>query len=187
MTEVVLYHHAQGLTAGVRSFAERLRAAGHVVHTPDLFEGKTFSMLADGVAHAEELGPDTVIERGRLAADGFANEVVYAGLSMGVMPAQKLAQTKPGAKGALLIHSCVPLSFFGPWPHGVPLQIHTRGDDEYGDADVAREVAATVDGAELFLYPGDRHLFTDDSLPDYDAEASELVLQRVLAFLNAVG
>jgi dienelactone hydrolase len=103
------------------------------------------------------------------------------------MPAQLLAQTRPGAKGALLLHGAVPPSEFGgSWPQGVPLQIHTMEDDDWGDVDTARDLATTVEGAELFLYPGDRHLFTDKGLPDFDESAAAAVEQRVLGFLGNV-
>jgi dienelactone hydrolase len=192
MAEVLLFHHALGLTAGCLSFADELRAAGHVVHAPDLYEGKTFSELADGVRHADEVGIDTIIERGRLAADSLPNAIVYAGFSLGVLPAQMLAQTRPGTKGALLFHSCVPPSEFGrPWPQGVPLQIHMMDADEWAlppneDLDVARRLDETVESAELFLYPGDRHLFADNSLADYDESAATLLKQRVLGFLDNI-
>src|SRR6266511_1895402 len=186
MAELLLFHHAQGLTAGCLSFAGRVRAAGHVVHAPDLYDGKTFTELADGVGYAEQLGFDTILERGRLAADSLPNEIVYAGLSLGVLPAQMLAQTRPGTKGALLFHSCVPPSEFGgPWPQGVPVQIHLMDGDEWvlppnEDLDAARQLEEAVESAELFVYPGDRHLFADDSLPDYDESAATLLEQRVL-------
>jgi dienelactone hydrolase len=187
MAELLLFHHAQGLTAGVLAFADELRTVGHVVHTPDLYEGRTFAELTDGVAHAQQIGFATVLERGRRAAEDLPNEIVYAGLSLGVMPAQLLAQTRPGAQGALLLHGAIPPSEFGgPWPQGVPLQIHTMEDDDWGDVDIARELAETIDGAELFLYPGDEHLFTDSSLPAYDETAAALLSKRVLAFLDAV-
>jgi dienelactone hydrolase len=187
VAELLLFHHAQGLTAGCLAFADDLRAAGHVVHAPDLYDGKTFSALADGVAYAEQVGFDTIVERGRLAAESLSNEIVYAGFSLGVLPAQMLAQTRPGAKGALLLHAAVPTSEFGgAWPQGVPLQIHTMEDDEWGDADVARRLAEEIEGAELFLYPGDRHLFADNSLPDYDESAATLLEQRVLSFLDNI-
>ena len=185
MAEVVLFHHAQGLTQGVLAFADELRAAGHVVHAPDVYEGRTFDDLDSGIAHAREVGFDTVFERGRAAAEALPAEVVYAGFSLGVMPAQMLAQTRPGANGALLFNGAAPLDEFGgSWPEGVPLQLHTMEDDELGDADVARELARTVEGAELYLYPGDRHLFVDSSLPDYDADAAALVMERTLRFLE---
>src|SRR3954464_8489479 len=186
MAEVVLFHHAQGLTAGVVSFADALRAAGHVVHTPDLYEGATFDDLDDGVGHAKEIGFDTVLDRGVEAAQAYVDDVVYAGFSLGVMPAQMLAQTRPGARGALLMHGTFPPGEYGEWPQGLPLEIHTMEDDDWGDGDVAREPAVSVDGAELFLYPGDAHLFTDDGLSAFDAGAAALVRERVLAFLARV-
>ena len=192
MPEVLLFHHAQGLTAGCLSFADELRAAGHEVHTPDLYDGKTFAELADGMGYVQQLGFDTFMERGRLAAEGLPNEIVYAGFSLGAMPAQMLAQTRPGAQGALLFHSCVPTSEFGgPWPQGVPLQIHMMDADEWAlppneDLEVARRLDETVESAELFLYPGDRHLFADSSLPGYDERAAALLTERVLGFLDGI-
>lgn len=185
MAEILLFHHAQGLTAGCLAFADELRAAGHTVHTPDLYDGNTFTELDEGMGYAKQVGFDTIMERGELVADGLPNEIVYGGFSLGVMSAQKLAQTRPGAKGALLLHAGIPTSEFGgPWPEGLPLQMHTMEDDEWGDADIARQLAEEIASAELFLYPGDRHLFTDNSLPDYDEGAATLVKQRVLGFLD---
>ena len=192
MAEVLLFHHAQGLTRGCLSFADQLRAAGNIVHTPDLYDGKIFTDLADGVRYAEEVGFDTIVERGRLAAETLPNGMVYAGFSLGVMPAQNLAQTRPGAKGALLFHGCVPTSYFGgSWPQGVPLQIHMSDGDQWvlppnEDLAAARQLAETVEGAELFLYPGDRHLFADSSLPDYDQMAAAVLTERVLSFLDSL-
>lgn len=187
MTETLLFHHAQGQTQGFLAFADELRAAGHVVHAPDLYDGKTFTDLNEGVGYAREVGFGTITERGRLAADGLPNELVYAGFSLGALPAQMLAQTRPGSKGALLFHAAFPASEFGDvWPAGVPLQIHMMEDDEWAAEDLpaARELVETSDGAELFLYPGDRHLFADNSLPDYDESAATLLKRRVLAFLK---
>ncbi len=193
MAEVLLYHHAQGLTEGCLAFADELRAAGHVVHAPDLYEGRTFDSLAEGVGHAQKIGFDTVIARGAAVAEGLPEGLVYAGFSLGVLPAQKLAQTRPDARGAVLMHSCVPPSEFGtPWPDGLPLQIHLMDNDEFVlppevDLAAARELAATVATAELFLYPGDRHLFTDSSLRDHDPDAALLLKSRVLALLDGIG
>jgi dienelactone hydrolase len=191
MAEVLLFHHVQGLTSGIRDFAERLRQAGHTVHTPDLFEGQVFDKIEEGLAHVNDVGFGEVIERGRRAAEGLPDELVYAGFSLGVLPAQMLAQTRPGAKGALLFHSCVPTAEFGgAWPLGVPVQIHGMDADPYfvdeGDIDAARALVASTKDAELFLYPGNGHLFADNSLPDYDEEAATLLTERVLGFLGAV-
>jgi dienelactone hydrolase len=190
MAEVLLLHHAQGLTTGVRAFADELRQAGHTVHTPDLYDGNTFATLDEGLAYAREVGFGNLLDRGVGAADGLPDELVYAGISLGVMAAQKLAQTRAGARGALLFESCVPASEFGDaWPAGVPVQVHGMDADPIfageGDLDAARELVASVEDGELFLYPGDRHLFTDSSLPSYDADAVKLLTQRVLDFLAA--
>jgi len=189
MAEIVLFHHAQGLTAGVKAFAETLRGAGHTVHLPDLYEGHTFETLEDGVNFARQTGFDVIGQRGVDAVNDLPAELVYAGFSLGVVPAQQLAQTRPGAAGALLIYSCLPVSEFGEaWPAGVPVQIHGMDADpsfaDEGDIDAAQELVASTPDAELFVYPGDKHLFADSSLADYDAEAAALLTRRVLAFLG---
>lgn len=190
MAEVLLFHHAQGLTPGVQSFADELRAAGHTVHTPDLFDGRTFGSIDEGMTYINGEGMDEMVEKGERTADDLPNELVYAGFSFGEMIAQKLAQTRPGARGALLFYSCIPISgewAFGPWPDGVPVQIHGMDNDPIfvgeGDIEAAREIVETVADAELFLYPGDQHYFADSSLPSYDADATALLTQRVLDFL----
>ncbi len=190
MAEVVLFHHAQGLTPGVVAFADELRRAGHTVHTPDLFEGRTFDTLEEGVRHAEQVGFGVVIERGVRAVEGLPAALVYAGFSLGVLPAQKLAQTRPGARGALLFYSCVPVSQFGSaWPDSVPVQVHGMDADPIfvgeGDIDAARALVESTGQAELFLYPGNQHYFADSSRPSYDADAAALLSRRVLDFLGA--
>ena len=175
MTEVVLYHHVQGLTDGVRSFADDLRQAGHTVHTPDLFGGRTFDTIEEGMAFAGEAGFGALVERGVAAAQELRPEVVYAGFSFGVMPAQQLAQTRPGARGAVFMSGCLPIEEFGDeWPEGVPVQVHGKEGDPFfaEDLEAARALVASADRAELFLYPGEEHLFADPSLPAYDAAAA---------------
>jgi dienelactone hydrolase len=192
MAEVLLFHHAQGQTAGFHTFADELRRAGHTVNTPDLYDGRTFGTLDEGIAYAPEVGFGEIIERGVRAAEELPSELVYAGFSLGVVPAQKLAQTRPGARGALLFYSCVPTSEFGTsWPADVPVQIHGMDADPIfvgeGDLDAARELVDSAKDAELFLYPGDQHYFADSSLPSYDENAATLLTQRVLAFLEDRG
>jgi dienelactone hydrolase len=190
MAEVLLFHHAQGVTPGITAFADELRAAGHTVHVPDLFDGQTFDSIDAGMAFVKSQGFDEFRERGVRTADDLPAELVYAGFSFGEMIAQQLAQTRAGARGALLFYSCIPISgewAFGPWPNGVPVQIHGADHDPFfvdeGDIDAAREIVAKVDDAELFLYPSDQHYFADSSLPSYDAEATALLMSRVLEFL----
>jgi dienelactone hydrolase len=189
MAAVVLFHHALGLTTGVVAFADELRRAGHTVQTPDLFEGRTFATLEEGMAHVEGIGFAAVIERGIRAVEGLPAGLVYAGFSTGVLPAQKLAQTRPGARGALLCYACVPVSEFGSaWPDGVPVQVHGMDADPIfvgeGDLDAARALVASTERAELFLYPGDQHYFADSALATYDADAAALLTRRVLGFLG---
>lgn len=189
MAEVALFHHVHGLTSGVRDFAERLRGAGHIAHVPDLYEGRVFGDLEEGMAHAQEVGFGSILERGRVAAEALPGDLVYAGFSLGVMPAQMLAQSRPGTKGALLFHGCFPTSEFGgAWPEGVPVQIHGMDADEFfvEDLEAARALVQATTDAELFIYPGNQHLFADNSLPSYDEEAAGLLMERVLGFLDGV-
>ncbi len=191
MAEVLLFHHAQGLTEGIVAFADRLRAAGHTVHTPDSYGGRTFPTVEEGVAFAQETGFDVVQQRGLAAAEALPEELVYAGFSLGVMAAQPLAQNPPGARGALLFESCVPpIEFGSAWPTSLPVQVHGMDADPFfageGDIDAARALVADAADGELFVYPGDQHLFADSSLASYRPEAAELLVERTLAFLERV-
>ena len=187
MAEVLLFHHAMGQTAGFHAFADELREAGHTVHTPDLFEGRTFDSIDAGMAHVEHLGFGRLIEAGTSIAESLPVELVYIGFSLGVVVAQKLAQTRPGALGAVFCYSFVPVAEFGSWPEGLPGQIHGMDADPYfaeeGDLDAARALVATGAPVELFVYPGDQHYFADPSLPSYRLEAARLLTSRVLGFL----
>jgi dienelactone hydrolase len=189
VTTVVLFHSAQGQTPGFHAFADELRSAGHTVHAPDLFEGETFGTVDDGVAHAREVGFGEIVRLGSVAADQLPADVVYSGFSLGVMPAQSLTQTRPGARGAILFHGALPTSEFeGPWPKGVPLQIHMMDGDPWADEDrpVAEAMVEEIEDAELFIYQGSGHLFADPASGDYDEQAAGLLKERALAFLQRV-
>lgn len=188
IAEIVVFHHALGLTEGIRGFADSLRAAGHVVHTPDLYGGRVFTDLDAGVAHAEDAGFDMLMERGAASVAGLLESLVYAGFSLGVLPAQRLAQTRAGARGALLYHSAVPAEMFGSWPPGVPLQVHLTADDPWAEEDLpAAEALRDESGAQLFVYPGSAHLFAEPAAPDHDPAAAGLLLERTLEFLAGLG
>ena len=193
MAELVLFHHVQGLTDGVRALADDLRGGGHVVHTPDLFEERVFGSIEDGFAYLEALGDGVIEERVAQAVEGLPARLVFAGVSFGAMSAMRLAVTRPGAVGLVLLESALPVVgewAFGPFPDGVRVQVHGAECDEFFQEDLPfAEEMLTVLGperAELYLYPGDRHLFTDRSLPSSDPAATGLVVERVLAFLDRV-
>lgn len=195
MADVILFHHVLGLTDGVRELAERLGDGRHTVHVPDLYEGAVGANLEEGFAIRTEIGGDELDRRVDKALSALPAELVYAGISMGVMAAQRLAQTAAGACGALLYEACVPITgewAFGPWPQGVPVQVHGMDDDEFfaheGDVDAARELVDTVGAgqAELFTYPGGHHLFVDSSLDSFDPAATELLVERSVALLDRV-
>ncbi len=191
MAEVLLLHHALGLTPGIEDLAGALRGQGHTVHVPDLYAGRTFDDLEQGVAHAQEVGFGEVAERGRAAAEALPEHLVYVGLSLGVVPAQALAQTRLGARGAVLLHSCLPAARHGGWPAGVPVQVHAMERDPWfvddGDLEAARALVDEAADGELHLYPGDGHLFLERGRPEHDQQAAALCLSRVLALLERVG
>jgi dienelactone hydrolase len=193
MANILVFHHIQGRTAGVLAFADQLRSAGHTVQVPDLFDGRTFETIDDGAAFTRSADAPDFDALADAEATKLPQDLVYVGFSWGVMQAQRLAQTRPGATGAVLCESCVPVTgewAFGPWPDGVPAQIHGMDGDPFfageGDIDAARELVSLVREAELFLYPGNVHLFADSSLPQYDEDAASLLTTRVLEFVGGV-
>lgn len=191
MGTVVVFHHAHGLTEGVAEFVDQLRASGHEVLAPDLFDGQTFDSIEEGLAYVEDMGFEGFIERGVHAADAVGDDAVFIGFSLGVLPAQMLAQTRSATVGAILCYSCVPVSEFGDsWPTDVPLQIHAMDGDPFfvgeGDIEAARAIVASDADADLFLYRGDEHLFADSSLPSYEPDAAALLIRRILAFLDGL-
>ena len=138
MVDVLLFHHVQGLTEGVTAFADDLRAGGHTVHTPDLFDGRTFGSIEDGFAYTKSLDEGTIDQRVAAAAEGLPSDLVYAGVSYGVPPALELTVKRAGARGLVMIESAMPIEgewAVGPFPEGVPLQIHGGEGDEYFQED----------------------------------------------------
>lgn len=186
MTHVLLFHHALGVTPGIRAIAGELRAAGHSVTVPDLFDGATFADVETGVAHAEQIGFDTITDRGVATAEGFAAELVVIGFSLGVLPAQKLAQTRRGVRGAVLCHAAIPLGLYAEgWPDEVAVQLHLVENDPLAEEDLeaACEIAATAARGDLYVYPGTGHLITDSSAADYDPPVAKQIMERTLALL----
>jgi dienelactone hydrolase len=186
MSNVVLFHSALGLRPAVLRFADTLRSAGHRVTTPDLFEGAVFDRLEDGVAHRDKIGIPTLIERASLAVAPLGDDLVYAGFSMGTGPAQMLALTRPGARGAILMHGALPLEMLGidRWPSGLRAQIHFAESDPWMDVTVPEALACA--DVELVRYSGSGHLFADEGSTDYDAAHAERMLRRVLELLKAL-
>ena len=191
MAEIVVFHHAQGLTDGMIAFADELRDAGHTVHTPDLYDGRTFDTLDDGVAHAGEIGFETC-DGTRSAGGGWpaAGTGVCRVLARG--DARPEAGADPGRRSWRDPLPRLPAvhGIGASWPEGVPVQVHAMVADPFfvdeGDLDAARALVAETKEAELFLYPGDRHLFADESLDSYDAAAAAHLRERVKAFLDEV-
>lgn len=195
MATIVLFHHVQGLTPGVQAMAAELRADGHKVHTLDLYAGKLPKDLESGIRLANKVGEDKIQARVDKLFSSLPEELVYIGTSWGAALAQQCAQQRPGAVGAVLLESFVDLEAewsFGPWPEDVPVQIHGMEEDPFfakeGDLEAAQRFAEGEgkDLAQLFTYPGNKHLFTDSSLPAHDEQARALVMERIKAFLAAL-
>ena len=183
MAHIVLFHSALGLRPAVHRFADALRAAGLQVTTPDLFDGAVFDRLDDGVAKRDELGIDELSRRAQAAVEGLPSDLLYAGFSMGAASAQMLAMTRPGARGAVLMHAALPGHFFGQpsWPDAVPAQLHFAEDDPWVDAAVVDALASPA--LEVFRYAGNAHLFADDDSDDFVEPHAQAMLDRVLAFV----
>ncbi|WP_425953628.1 dienelactone hydrolase family protein [Xylanimonas sp. McL0601] len=187
MAEVVLFHHAGGLTDGVRAFARMLQDDGHTVHTPDLFEGRTFPVTREGVAWADAVGEDVFAGRAAEAVASLPPHLVYGGMSMGAARAAEQVLARPGALGAFFLYGTVAPSWWeATWPAGVPSQAHVSAGDEFREPDAEAEYAQ-VPGAELFVYPGEGHLFAEPGHPDFDPTVAATATGRVLTFLRLVG
>ena len=195
MAEVVLFRSALGLRLGVTAAADRLRAAGHNVHTPDYYDGEVFDDLNEGLRKRDELGYAEIAQRARDAVARLPAELVFAGFSLGAMPAELLAATTPGTRGAVLMHAAIPVKGFGGfgverWPAGVPVQAHYAVEDPWVEAGAVAALGDAVRGAgaafEEHAYPGSGHLFADPDLPGYDRASSEEMWRRVLDFLDRV-
>jgi dienelactone hydrolase len=195
MAEVVLFHSVLGLRPGVIAAAERLRAAGHTVHAPDYFDGEVFEDLDEGLRKRDALGYAEIVRRAKEAAVGLPAGLAFAGFSLGAVPAELLAATAPGARGAVLMHAAIPVEGFGEfgverWPEGVPVQVHYAAEDPWVEAEEVEALGEAVRGAgaafEEHAYPGSGHLFADPDLPEYDRASSEAMWRRVLTFLDRV-
>lgn len=188
MATVVLFHSALGRRPAVKSFADRLRVSGHVVHTPDLYDGEVFDYLHAGAAKRDALGVPALLDRAHGTVAELPDELVYAGFSMGAAAAQALAATRPGAVGAVLIQGALPLRALGldAWPPGVPVQLHATTADPWLDLGVVDELAAAIPEhlLELHRYDGGGHLVSDDAWTDYDPRLAERILQHVVDWLR---
>lgn len=191
MAEIVLFHSILGPRPAVAEAAETLRVAGHVVHTPDLFDGEP--ALDSYEAAAERLGRigvPSVVARARAAAEPFGPNLVYAGFSLGAALAAGLAGRRPGARGALLLSGAPNPASIGVtgWPAGVPVQIHMAAGDPGRNAAWIDELASLVRAGgstcDVFDYACDGHLFADPGIPaEYDRPSADLMWKRVLEFL----
>lgn len=194
MAEVVLFHSIFGLRPAIGEAADRLRAAGHTVHTPDLFDGHTFDDYEPAFAWAKESGiGDRVDDLTRAAVESLPSDLVFAGYSYGGYCAEMLAATRPGARGLVLFHSAIALKDLQvpSWPASVPVQVHYALDDPYREQEELESFGASVHASgasfELYDYAIPGHLFGDRGLAnEYHEESAALLYTRVLAFLAEV-
>lgn len=188
MATVVLFHSALGRRPAVKTFADQLRAAGHSVHTPDLYDGEVFNDLHAGAAKRDALGVPVLLDRAHRAVADLPPALVYAGFSMGAAAAQALAATRPGAAGAILIQGAVPLDALGldAWPTDVPVQLHATTADPWFDLAVVDELARAIpkDLLEVHRYDSHGHLVSDDAWIDHDPRIAERILHHVLNWLR---
>lgn len=186
MAEILLFHHALGLTTGVGAFGNALAAGGHDVITPDLFAGATFETVEAGVAHAEMIGFEQIAALGADAAEACGEHIAVIGFSLGVLPAQKLAQQRPGVDAAVLCHSALPLGFFADtWPAEVALQIHAGERDPFvvEDRDAIDQLLGAAATSDMHWYDTEAHLFADVTSPDFDPALAGQTVTRTLEFL----
>jgi dienelactone hydrolase len=188
---IAAFHSALGLRPAIHEFAQLLRNDGHIVHTPDLFDGEVFDNLTDGIAKRDAVGIPELSRRATVAVESLPSDCVYVGFSMGAASAQYLAASRPGAKAVILCHAALPPALMGieEWP-SVPVQVHYAEGDPWVEKDQAaafRDAVKAVDQTwDEYVYPGSGHLFSDRDSPDYDRESYALVVQRVLSFLSSV-
>ncbi|RRD46733.1 dienelactone hydrolase family protein [Tessaracoccus sp. OH4464_COT-324] len=183
MTEIVLFHHALGLTDGVRQFADQLRSRGFAVRTPDLFEGRVFSSVEEAFQYVERVSCATLLQRAEESCVEIHGRIIFGGFSLGVVPAQHMMLAKPSI-GGLLFHGFTPFEAdTSDWPQ-LPMHVYAMAEDPLfvgdGDIEAVREAQAVLPQLELHLFEGRKHLFTDSSTGDYDAFATQQVLDHVI-------
>jgi dienelactone hydrolase len=189
---IALFHAALGLRPGVLEWADRLRAAGHTVETPDSFDGEVFDDLDAGMRKREEIGVPGLIARANAAVADLPPGLVYMGFSMGASAAEYLTATRHGAVAAVLMHGAAPVAEMGvdAWPAAVPVQVHYAIDDPWVEGAEVDDLRADVKAAgaefEEFSYPGDGHLFADTDCPEFDRDSATLMLERVVEFLGRI-
>lgn len=187
---IMLFHSTYGLRPAVHAAADRLRAAGHEVWTPDLFEGRTFDTVEEGMAFQEGLGKDELLKRAILAAAPYSERgLVYAGFSLGAATAQTLALGDDKARGLLLLHGTSDIAESAS-VDGLPVQLHVAEPDPFESDDwlsawYLRMGRAGAD-VEIYRYAGAGHLFTDPDLDDYDAEAAAATWRTATGFLETL-
>ncbi|MFG3344845.1 dienelactone hydrolase family protein [Streptomyces sp. NPDC048018] len=188
--DIMLLHSVYGLTPSVEAAAERLRAAGHRVWTPDLFDGRTVGTVEEGVALRDEIGKDELLKRAVMAAAPYSERgLVYMGLSLGASVAQTLALGDEKARGLLLFHGTSDIAESAS-VDDLPVQLHVAEPDPFETDDwlsswylQMRRAGADV---EIYRYRGAGHLYTDPELPDWDAEAAERTWTAALGFLDSL-
>ena len=187
MAELLLFHHAHGLTAGLQSLADRLRAGGHTVHTPDCYAGRTFTSVDEGIAYAERIGHDALLDMALRMARTHHTANVVLGFSMGTLQAQYLAQHVRRMRACALMGGAIPPELLGSsWRPQVALQGHVADPDDWCTPDELAALERSAPHARVHRYPDRRHMFVDTSLHDYDADAASQFEERLTDWLASL-
>jgi len=191
--EIVLFHSTFGLRPAVEDFAAALRADGHTVHTPDLFDGEVFSRMEDGIKKRDTLGMQGLMKKAAQAAATTPTATVFAGFSLGAAAAFATGVRRPTTNALILMHGALDPSEIGltTWPGRIRVQVHYAQGDPWVEEEsvLALQKAVRASGAafESHQYDCTGHLFGDKDLPDFDAASAASMTERVLRFLWALG
>lgn len=185
--KIVMFHSAYGLRPAVRAAAERLRAAGHEVYVPDLYDGRTTDTVEEGMKIKDAIGREELLQRAVAAAAPHSDQgLVYAGFSLGGSIAQTLALGDEKARGLLLLHGTSDIADDAVTDQ-LPVQLHVAEPDPFESEDWLNawylRMAKTGADVEVYRYRGAGHIYTDPELHDYDAEAAEQTWAVALSFL----
>jgi dienelactone hydrolase len=186
---VILFHSVCGLRPVELAAAEMIRAAGHNVSTPDLYDGVTADTIEQGFELKDDIGWDRICERAKTALVELPASTVLGGFSMSAGVVASVWPGRPKTRGVLLLHAPAEIPGAMHWD-GLRVQLHVAEHDRFAPADEWTTWQAEAErvgiAAEVFVYPGAGHFYTDQSLADHQASAARQTWDRVLRFLDEV-
>lgn len=190
MAQLLLLHHALGVTSALRRLADRFEDAGHDVVVPDLFESRVFASVEEGMEHVESVGIETLAGLGEDAASDMQPGFVVCGISLGAIAAMRAGVSNDAVAAVVVASACIPEEYIGgPWPRTLPLRVVASREDamfrDEGDLEAATEYTHSAQQAKLKLMPGREHLFVEADDPESTA-ATEWLVETVMRFLDRV-